>query len=231
MMLSVIASPIGSTEELSLQAAIALSSAQIILCEDTRTFVPFYKSTLSTHNLKPVTDQKIQSFYKDIEFNQLPKIIKLLESNVSIALISEAGTPLVSDPGRFLIETCQKKAIPYTSIPGSSAVLNAGVLSACYFENFLFVGFLPKKESHIIKQFELYLELSKKLKRLEVCFFESPHRITNTLKILSKVTPALKVYICREMNKKFEEVLIGYPSDLQNHEFKGEITVVLKFYD
>jgi len=228
-MLTIIASPIGSVEETSLQVTKSLTSSDIILCEDTRTFVPFYKRIQELFKINAHANQKVLSYYKVNEFKELPKVVAYLEENKDVALISEAGTPLLSDPGRLLIETCQKRGIAYTSIPGSSAITNAGVLSGCRFENFLFVGFLPKKSSQLEKQLLVYKNLAKTLKHLEICFFESPNRIQETLNVLSALLPEVTVCVCREMNKKFEEVTIGLPKNLANHTYKGELTIIIIF--
>ncbi|OGK15817.1 hypothetical protein A2690_04755 [Candidatus Roizmanbacteria bacterium RIFCSPHIGHO2_01_FULL_39_12b] len=227
-MLYVISSPIGSIEEVSLQAVKTLVSSDIILCEDTRTFIPFYKKTCGLFQLAPKKDQKIVQFYKDREFQELPNIIKYLESEMVVSLITEAGTPLVSDPGRLLVETCQKRNTSYTSVPGSSSVVNAGVLSGCRFQNFLFIGFLPKKITQVEKQIGQYREISKKLKHLEICFFESPKRINKTLESINNIIPDSNVCICKEMNKRFEEIIIDKPKNLLSRSYKGELTVVLK---
>lgn len=228
-MLTVIASPIGSIEELSLQAGKALATADIVLCEDTRTFVPFLKSIATLYNLTLNPNQKIISYYKDVEFRELPKVINYLEEGKNVVLISEAGTPLVSDPGKLLIETCQKREISYTSIPGSSASINAGVLAGCRFENFLIVGFLPKKATQIENQLRAYQEISKTLKHFEICIFESPHRINATLEIINQILPETTVCICREMNKRFEEIKIGKARELSKFTYKGELTYIIKF--
>lgn len=228
-MLYIIASPIGSLDEFSLQAINTLAIADVILCEDTRTFVPAFNQLITNHKLLVNSSQKIQKYYKDIEFEDLHKWIKLLEEGKNIVLISEAGTPLVSDPGRLIINTCQKRGIPFTSVPGSSAPMNAGVLAGCRFDNFLIVGFLPKKKSAIEKQLLVYKETSRSLKNLEICFFESPKRISETLEIIAEILPDVTIHICREMNKKFEEVLTGKATDLKTNTYKGELTVIIKF--
>lgn len=228
-MLTVIPSPIGSLEEMSLQGAKAIMSSDIVLCEDTRTFIPFQKKISETYHIEKNKNQKIISYFKDNEFKELSKVITLLEDNKQVCIISEGGTPLLSDPGRLLITTCMKRNIPYTCIPGSSASITAGVLAGCRFENFLFVGFLPKKRSQLEKQLNSYLSLSKTLRNLEVVFFESPFRMQQTLTILNTLLPDLSVSICREMNKKFEEVIRGNPIELLNRTYKGELTCVLIF--
>ncbi|OGK17466.1 16S rRNA (cytidine(1402)-2'-O)-methyltransferase [Candidatus Roizmanbacteria bacterium RIFCSPHIGHO2_02_FULL_40_13b] len=220
-MLFIIGTSIGNIEDTTLRAVRTLCSAEIILAEDTRTFGTYYKRVKELFKLSSKKQQKFLSFHTENEFEQLSQALELLKAGLDVVLVSESGMPVISDPGALLLSHVIKEGIPYTVIPGPSALTTAAVLSGFKTERLLFLGFLPKKESQIIS-------LLKNLKDGAVIFYESPHRINKTLEILAKELPNTKIAICREMTKKFEEVVRGTPGELSGKTYKGELTVVIR---
>lgn len=222
-MLNIISTPIGNIKDISLRAVETLVDSDVIVCEDTRTFVNFYNKIQEIYNLKPTRKQKIIYLFKENEFVEAPKVIELLQQDLNVSLVSECGTPLISDPGELLLKYVIKHNIPYTAIPGATAYINALVLSGFGLENNLFLGFLPKKPNEIKKLITKY-----QISNIKLVFYESPMRINKTLELIESIAPDSKVCVCREMTKKFEEVLVGTPGELKSKIYKGEITVILK---
>lgn len=235
-MLNIVSTPIGNLEDLSIRQAKTLISSDIILAEDTRSariLLDFIKKTFpqlltANHQLLKI---KLISYYKEKEFEKLPEIIKYLKENKNISLISESGTPLISDPGYLLVKTCIKENIPITHIPGSSAVISSIILSGFNPSQFMFLGFLPKKQSQKLQLFNQLKQIKKILPEAVFIFYESAKRINNTLEIIlsfktNEWNP--EIVICRELTKKFEEIIRGKAKDLINKKFKGEITILLK---
>lgn len=229
-MLSIVATPIGNLDDLSIRQAKILTSSDIILAEDTRSAKILLDACLTRFQI-PITNNqppKLISYYKEKEFEKLPEVIDLLKQGKNISLISEAGTPLVSDPGYLLVKTCIKKNIPITVIPGPSAVTTALIYSGFNPQQHMFLGFFPKKESQI-------LQLINKLKQIKTIFpdvvfvfYESPLRINQTLQLINQAKLNVEAVICREMTKKFEEIVRGPIEKLIERDYKGEITVVMK---
>lgn len=226
-MLYIVSTPIGNLEDLSLRQTKTLVSCEYILAEDTRSagfllekITELFPQLSSSH--KP----KLISYYKEKEFEKLPEVMALLREDKDIALISEAGTPLISDPGSLLIKQVIKENISFTHIPGSTAVINAVVLAGFNTQHFLFMGFAPKKQSELKKMIAQIKKIKETLDT-SIIFYESPFRVHDTLSILEDQLPDCPIAICREMTKKFEEVIRGTPTELMQREYKGELTVVI----
>lgn len=226
-MLFIVSTPIGNLDDLTLRAAKTLGSCDILLAEDTRSAQVLLMSLEKNFGIPRNPQTGIISYYKEKEFEKLPEVLDFLKSDKNVALISEAGTPLISDPGSLLIKSIIKENIPFTVIPGPSAVTTALVLSGLPSKEFLFLGFLPKKESDLIKSIRKMAELKSNQPETSIIFYESPARIHATLAIINEYFPKSDIAICREMTKKFEEVIRGKPSELLSREYKGELTVVL----
>ncbi|MEK6951679.1 MAG: 16S rRNA (cytidine(1402)-2'-O)-methyltransferase [Nanoarchaeota archaeon] len=226
-MLYIVATPIGNLDDLSLRQAKTITYCEILLAEDTRSAKKIIDAIKEKFGLSTTNSQLIQSFYKENEFELTYKIIKELEQNKNIAIISESGLPLISDPGGFLVNELIKRNLKFTVIPGPTALTTALVHSGFNSKNLMFIGFMPKKDSEVKKITNNLLEINKIRKDLTIVFYESIHRINNTLKILDELIPNANVCICREMTKKFEEILRGKSRDLMNKKFKGEITVAI----
>lgn len=226
-MLYIVGTPIGNLFDPSLRQAEALLSVDVILAEDTRSAQILLQKAPALFKLQSRVDQKVISYYKEREFEKLHEILTLLEEGKNIVLISESGMPLISDPGWLLLKEVIKRKLPYTVIPGPTAVITALVHSGFKTNEFMFLGFLPKKEKEFVKlidQLKRHCEIDKDLVYI---FYESPQRINKTLELLNQHVPDADLAICRELTKKFEEIIRGKPKELLGRNYKGEITVVL----
>lgn len=217
-MLYLVSTPIGNLEDITFRAVKVLKEADYILCEDTRTT----KILTSHYGIRT----PLVSFHKFSEKKQQEKVVTDLEKGKKIALVSDAGTPILCDPGQSLLIACQKKEIPIEILPGPSSILQAIVGSGFSCEPFQFIGFLPKKiqeKEHFLKKALCYPGTT--------VVFETPHRILETLKILQKLDPKRNLSIGREMTKKFEEHLLGCADFLLDHFAthppKGEMVLVI----
>ena len=218
-MLYVVATPIGNLEDISLRALKVLKEVDFVIAEDTRK-----TGNLLKHFNLP--KKPFLSLHKFNERKQIKKIISLLKEGKNMALVSNAGTPAISDPGQRLIEEVHKENLEITSVPGACAAINALVLSGFSTEKFLFLGFLPKKKKKRIKE----LEEARKTEATLI-IFESPLRVKRLLEELIEVFGArVKVAIVREMTKIFEEVKISSAEGLLKtlKSIKGEVVVVVE---
>ena len=218
--LYIVGTPIGNLYDLSQRAIQILKNVSLIACEDTRQT----KKIMSRFQIK----NNLISFNKQNSFKKIPKIINLLNSGQSIALVSDAGMPGICDPGEDLINNAKNEGFRIICIPGPCAVITALVSSGFPASRFIFEGFLPKNNSDRKK---ILLEISKNDKT--TIFFESPKRLKNSLEELKEYCGGEKeIQIFRELTKKFEEH-IGKNIDeilafFEGKELKGEITVVIK---
>ena len=226
-MLYIVGTAIGNIEDTSLRAVKTLAQADVILAEDTRSYGSYYKRIVALFGVKVKPDQKIISFHDQNEYKNLSYVLKILEKNLEVAIVSEAGMPLVSDPGVQLVREAMKRGHETTVIPGPTAFVNAAVLSGFSTERLIFIGFAPKKGAELLKVLQEFTQLKSKKMNPTFVFYESPHRIAQTLQILYENYPNAQVAICREMTKKFEEVIRGMPSELMKKNYKGELTVVV----
>jgi len=232
-MLNIISTPIGNLDDLSIRQAKTLVTSDIILAEDTRsakTLLDAIYSRFSSllpptpYNLPP----KIWSYYLEKEFQKLPEIIDLLKEGKNISIISEAGTPLVSDPGYLLVNSCIKRNLPITVIPGPSAITTALVYSGFNPQEHMFLGFFPKKENQIIQLIDRLKKIKTIFQDMVFVFYESPLRVVETLQLINQSKCGFEIVICREMTKKFEEIIRGPVEEMIKRDYKGEITVVIK---
>lgn len=226
-MLNIVSTPIGNLDDISIRQAKTLASSDIILAEDTRSAVVLLNACRERFNFKN-KEQKIISYFKEKEFEKLPEIISFLEQGKNISLISESGTPLISDPGYLIVKTCIKRNIPVTVVPGPSALISSILLSGFNPLQFMYLGFLPKKENEKIKLFKKLVSIKEIFPEAIFIFYESPRRIKETLQCFITLDWSPDTVICRELTKKFEEVVRGKPISLINRQYKGEITLVIK---
>jgi len=203
-MLYIVATPIGNLQDITLRAMGVLKSADLIACEDTR----HTKILLDHYGIKTPTT----SFYQHNRFIKGGQILKLLQEGKNIALVSDAGTPGILDPGYNLINLAIKNNIEITAIPGAAAFINALVLSGKPCHEFFFAGFLPNRK--IARQNKL-----KKLKQLKttLVLYESCHRIIACLQDIQAVFGDIEIACCRELTKKFEEIKRQPASQLIRH--------------
>lgn len=227
-MLYVVGTPIGNLEDLSLRQARVISESEYILSEDTRsTGILLIKIKELFPSIQSGTTPQLISYYKDNEFEKLPQILELMRTANKVSMISQAGMPLVSDPGYLLIKHMIKEGLPFEVIPGPTAAATALVYSGFNPGHHMFIGFLQKKPNDVKKQIERLKEFSTHDKNLIFVAYESPKRIQSTLEILNEIVPDVHVAVCRELTKKFEEISRGKPADLKDREYRGEITLVL----
>lgn len=219
-MLYIIATPIGNLKDITLRALETLEKAEYLLCEDTR------NTGLLLSNLGIKNKPKLISFYDEVEDQKIPEVINLLKDNKEVGLVTDAGTPVISDPGWKLIKKCLSLGISYTSVPGVSAAINAAVLSGLPVGRFCFLGFLPKKDGERKKILEKYKEIDG-----AKIVYESPFRLIKLIEELRMVGgEEVNISVCREMTKKFEEVVNGKPNDILKKilpkNLKGEFVVI-----
>jgi len=217
--LFLVATPIGNLEDLTHRAERVLKEADFIAAEDTR----HTGQLLARLGIKA----KLISFHEQNEERRTPEILVQLQDGKNGALVSDAGTPGVSDPGFVLVRACHQNEIPVYAVPGPSAVLAALVTSGLPTNRFLFEGFLPKKPGKRRKRLEHLRELEATL-----IFFESPYRLARLLEELKGTLGNRQAAVARELTKKFEETRTGNLSALAEyysaHPPKGEITVVVE---
>jgi len=229
-MLYLVGTPIGNLEDLSVRQAKTILTADVLLAEDTRSAETLLAAAERLFTCARNPSQTVISYYKEREFEKLPYILSLLDADKSVALISEAGMPLISDPGGLLADHCRKHAIPFTVIPGPSSVTTALALAGNTSRTWTFLGFLPKKESDLKKLIEKMSGIPDFGKHDHAFVaFESPERFNDTMKIFDSILPLCKITLCREMTKKFEEVIVGSPRELIDVHPRGEIVLVLTF--
>jgi len=213
--LYIVSTPIGNLSDITLRALNVLKKSDYILCEDTRTS----KTLLDRYEIK----SKLISNHKFNEKKNIPKIIEILKSNCIVSLISDAGTPSVSDPGAILINECLINKIDIFPIPGASAVSSAVSISG-FSEKYYFYGFFPEKNNKLKEDFE-------KLRELNSCivFFISPKKFNRSVKNIKQYFSDRKILICREMTKFYEEFSRIDIENLEPFKFdpKGELTIVI----
>jgi 16S rRNA (cytidine1402-2'-O)-methyltransferase len=216
--LYVVSTPIGNREDITLRALRILKEVELIAAEDTR-----HTGLLLRHFgiQTPLT-----SYFEGNELRKRDLILSRLNQGDRVALVSDAGTPGISDPGFRLIQLAVENRIPIVPIPGPSAVIAALSVSGLPTDAFLFKGFLP----HKAKKRRDLLEQLKEVKETMI-FYESPHRITETLKDILDILGDREMVLARELTKIYEEVLSGGVSEVQNQvagrKIKGEITLVI----
>jgi 16S rRNA (cytidine1402-2'-O)-methyltransferase len=208
-----VGTPIGNLSDITPRAVTALREADIIFAEDTRTA----KALLHHLNIS----KPLESYHKDNEQSAVASVLAKLDSGQNIALVSEAGMPGISDPGFLLVRTLIEKNLPFEIVPGVSAAVHAAVASGlCEHGQYLFAGFLPHKGS------EKVLEKFKKIP-FPIVFYESPHRVKETVGLLLQHFPA-PVAVCRELTKLHEEVVWVHSTDeFAKITVKGEFCLVV----
>ena len=213
--LYIISTPIGNMSDISLRAIETLKKSDYILCEDTRVS----KNLLNKYQIK----SHLISNHKFNEKKNLTKIIKLIKEGYIISLISDAGTPSISDPGTILINECVKNNIEIIPLPGPSATISAVSISG-FSEKFFFYGFFPEKQ----KLLEEDLEVLSKID-CSIVFFISPRKVNKIIPYIKKNFSGRKILICREMTKFYEEYIRSEVDKLElfNNNLKGELTIVI----
>lgn len=212
----IVPTPIGNIEDITLRTIDILKSVNIIACEDTR----ITQKLLYRYEIKT----KLISYHKFNEKKGVNILLNLLKQGKSVALVSDAGTPLISDPGNILISELRKNNINITSLPGACAITTFLSQIPKDSEDFAFVGFLPKTEAKIF-------EILQKFSQTNLVFYESPNRLLKTLHAIEKFNPELKIAVGRELTKIFEEIVIDNVKNVieyyKNNTLKGEIVAMI----
>lgn len=217
-MLYLVATPIGNLGDMTFRALEVLKSSDYILCEDTRHSLPL---------LRHYGVQKpLKSYHKFNEASQNLSILEDLRAGKQISLISDAGTPGISDPGMSLVALCVKEQLSFTAIPGPCALVQALCCSGLGMQRFQFWGFLARKENELKEELRLILNYPG----TTICY-ESPHRLLKTLEKIQALEYDRFLVIARELTKKFEEIVRGNASELIAHweksPVKGEIVLLI----
>lgn len=218
--LFIVATPIGNLGDMSSRAITTLQTVDYILCEDTRTFGKLAQAYSIGTPLK--------SYHEHNERTKLTEIERLFDEGARIALVSDAGTPLVSDPGYHVVNCAHQHGVPVIAVPGPCALIAALSISGFEPHRFIFEGFLPVK-----KQRRRQLLHSSLGAKATVLFYESPHRILSTLEVLEELCPEIEVCVARELSKLHEEVVRGPVSEVRAQlekraSIKGEIVLLLR---
>ena len=216
--LYVVATPIGNLEDLTMRALRVLKEVGLIACEDTRR-----TRTLLTHFgvHAPVT-----SYFEHNKLIKGPTILRTLQEGTSVALVTDAGTPGISDPGFLLVREARAAGIAVVPVPGPSAVVTALSAAGIPADRFVFDGFLPVKPGKRVHRLEALRDLEMTI----VCY-ESPHRILASLEAIGQVFGQIEIVVARELTKQFEEIVRGAPAAV--HErfaagmVRGEFTLVI----
>ena len=217
--LYVVSTPIGNLKDITLRAIEILKQSEYILCEDTRVS----KNLLEKYNIK----SKLISNHKFNEKKNINKIIEILQSKTIVSIISDAGTPGISDPGRIIVNECIKNNIDVCPVPGASAVTAAVSISG-FSEKYYFYGFFPKKNKDLKEDFKILSNLN-----CSIIFFISPQKINKAIGVIKIFFSDRKILICREISKFYEEHIRTNITELKLFDKlpKGELTVVLSEKD
>ena len=217
--LYLVATPIGNLKDITLRALDILKEVDVIAAEDTRkTGILLKRYDISV---------RIESFHKFNELKKKQKFIKYLQSGLSVSIVSDAGTPGISDPAYSLVRDAIESRIEIIPVPGANSAISALVVSGLPADSFYFGGFPPRKKSKRVKYFEQLKDRPETL-----IFFESPHRLLKTLDDIYAVYGSRRCAICRELTKKFESIIRGKLSsilaDRDNLVIKGEFVLVIE---
>ena len=213
--LYLVSTPIGNLKDITLRAIETLQQSEYVLCEDTR----ISKKLFEKYKIK----SKLISNHKFNEKKNLSKIIEILKSGSIVSLISDAGTPSISDPGRIITKECIKNNIEVIPLPGPSAVSSAVSISG-FSEKFFFYGFFPEKTKELLEDLEILNNLNS-----SIIFFVSPKKINKFIPLIKKNFSGRSILICREMSKFYEEYIRSEIDDLElfKDNLKGELTIVI----
>jgi 16S rRNA (cytidine1402-2'-O)-methyltransferase len=220
--LYVVATPIGNLEDLTLRALRILRDAHLIAAEDTRRT----RILLAHHGITTPTT----SYYEQNKWRKGPELLRLLLEGKSVALVTDAGTPGISDPGSHLVQLAHAAGIPIVPIPGPTAVAAALSVAGFPADRFIFEGFLPTRPGRRLARLRELQAADR-----TVVIYEGPHRLLKTLEAIGEVFGEVEMACCRELTKQFEEVRRGTPSTLISHYgthgVRGECTLVLRGED
>jgi len=233
--LYLVATPIGNLDDITIRALKILFTVHGIACEDTRKTGQMMKilrlryEKFLVDEVIDIPDQRLISYYEQNEFKRLPDIITALKNGLDIALVSDAGTPAISDPGFRLVYACVKAGIEIVPIPGASSVISSLIASGLPTDSFLFLGYPPIKEG---KRKQLYGNLKEVTKKISttIVLFEAPHKLLGTLNELNEILGDIEIVIARELTKIHEEFQRSTVTDLiktfEGKKPKGEYVIL-----
>ena len=218
--LHIVATPIGNLGDMTSRAIEVLRSVDCIFAEDTRTF-----RKLAQHF---GIETRCQSYHDHNERVRAQSIVEDLKAGRSFALVSDAGTPTISDPGYHLVRACRESSIPVRAVPGACSLIAALSTTGFEIHAFTFLGFLPIKQGKKRSALEVALAEER-----TAVFLESPHRIEKLLLLLAELAPEREIAVCRELTKLHEETVVGTATQVRNtlaakQAFRGEIVVVIR---
>lgn len=217
--LYVVPTPIGNLKDITLRALEVLKEVNYVACEDTR-------RTRILLNHYEIKGKKLISYYEPKEEKQIPKILKVLEKE-DVALVTDAGTPGISDPGYRLIRRCIEEGVEVEALPGPSAVITALIGSGLPTDRFLFVGFPPKKGTRG------FFEELRECEDTTLIIFESPKRVLKTLELIKEIFGEVQACVARELTKVHEEYIRGSVSSIleeigKRESIKGEVVILIR---
>jgi hypothetical protein len=211
--------PIGNMKDITLRALEVLENSDIIYCEDTRNS----QNLLKFHNI----NTKLISYHKFNESERVEEIISNIENGKTVSVISDAGMPIINDPGFVILQEVIKRGISYEILPGACALINGICGSGFDTTNFVYMGFIPKTKAEREKFFKNFKDMN-----VTGIFYESPHRLLKTLKSLYSQFGNINVCVCRELTKLFEEYKRGCIDEIisyyEEKGVKGEIVLVIE---
>jgi 16S rRNA (cytidine1402-2'-O)-methyltransferase len=213
-----VATPIGNLEDITLRALRVLKEVGLVAAEDTRRT----RTLLARHGIATPA----VSYFEHNKLRRGPELVARLQAGVSIALVTDAGTPGISDPGFHLVRLAREAGIPVVPVPGPSAVVAALSAAGIPGDRFVFEGFLPVRPGRRLSRLRALQGLGR-----PVVLYESPHRLAGTLEAVEAVFGAVEVVVARELTKQFEEVRRGTPAELRAAlppgGVRGEVTVIV----
>jgi 16S rRNA (cytidine1402-2'-O)-methyltransferase len=217
--LYLVATPIGNLGDITIRALQTLAGCDVIYCEDTRVT----GKLLERYGIR----NTMRNYHEHNAAKARPEIVAALQHGKSIALVSDAGTPMISDPGYKLVQACVAEGLAVTAIPGASAVLTGLQLSSLPTDRFAFMGFMPEKSSQRVKTLEQF-----RMHPMTMVFYESPHRVVDALDDIAAVMPERPIAMTRELTKLHEEVLRGTAQFIREQlaaraSVKGEIALII----
>lgn len=229
--LFIVSTPIGNLEDISMRALRILFTVDIVASEDTRRSGMLLTELRKRYPTPPdAKEPKLLRYDDHTELSQAAELIQHLENDEQVALVTDAGTPLISDPGYILVREARKRDIPVVSVPGPSAVITALSIAGLPTEKFLFLGYPPEKQSHRKKQLEDLHIFKEKNIGVTVVWYVAPHKLSEMLADMKDNLGDTPITIVRELTKIHESVWTGSVSEAEGtvEEFKGELVLLLR---
>lgn len=214
-MLYILATPIGNLDDVSVRFLRTIELLDVLLCEDTRVTAALLSK------LKVKNRPRLVSFYDEVESKKLPEVMNYLEQSLNVGLVSDAGVPLISDPGWLLVRKCYERNLEYTFVPGPSSVISSLVLSGLPISRFAFLGYLPKRSGDRRKILGKY-----NISGTTYVCLETANRINESISDILGIHPDAEVRVCREMTKANETVFDGRDLPIKT---KGELVITFYF--